>query len=398
MDFRKLIDAVDSMQKEAKKEPERKVYKTVSDVVADLKNVVFAEPSKSDTKYSSANIQKWTDPRAEAAYKISELSSRIKNNDDLSLFLSNLSGHLHDDNKKVTPPIAKLVKIVLDKHKEMKVEKDPDSEIPYDDGGDNEFEGNAYANAVRKAKMDGKKKGDKIQGPDGEEITLEKEESKEFSDKEIKMAFGVLNDPRYHQGNYSGAVDTIEKIAKGLSKHPSVANALKRANESHDPQSEPTIRQMSDEDLADFLGVDVNEVKRDREAAEEAAEEKNQDYAMDNMESVEENWFNGLTDVTLNGDEFYENFGWIGYDDDSIEEAEYQGRKVKLGKPMRGDVKKFKVYVKNPKGNVVKVNFGDPDMKIKRSNPKRRKSFRARHNCDNPGPRTKARYWSCRKW
>ena len=79
-------------------------------------------------------------------------------------------------------------------------------------------------------------------------------------------------------------------------------------------------------------------------------------------------------------------------------EAEYQGRDVPLGKPMQGDVKKFKVYVKNPAGNVVKVNFGDPNMRIKKSNPARRKSFRARHNCDNPGPRTKARYWSCRKW
>lgn len=79
-------------------------------------------------------------------------------------------------------------------------------------------------------------------------------------------------------------------------------------------------------------------------------------------------------------------------------EAEYQGRNVPLGKPMAGDVKKSKVYVKNAKGNVVKVNFGDPNMKIKKSNPKRRKSFRARHNCANPGPRTSARYWSCRAW
>lgn len=81
-----------------------------------------------------------------------------------------------------------------------------------------------------------------------------------------------------------------------------------------------------------------------------------------------------------------------------VNEAEYRGRKVSLGKPMKGDVKKSKVYVKGPKGNVVKVNFGDPNMKIKKSNPKRRKSFRARHNCDNPGPRWKARYWSCRAW
>lgn len=84
---------------------------------------------------------------------------------------------------------------------------------------------------------------------------------------------------------------------------------------------------------------------------------------------------------------------------DVLEEAEYQGRSVPLGKPMKGDVKKFKVYVRDPKtGNVKKVNFGDKKMRIKKSNPARRKSFRARHNCANPGPRTKARYWSCRKW
>jgi hypothetical protein len=86
-------------------------------------------------------------------------------------------------------------------------------------------------------------------------------------------------------------------------------------------------------------------------------------------------------------------------DFEEMSEAEYQGRKVQLGKPMQGDVKKFKVYVKDPKtGNVKKVNFGDKTMRIKKSNPARRRSFRARHNCDNPGPRTKARYWSCRKW
>lgn len=105
-----------------------------------------------------------------------------------------------------------------------------------------------------------------------------------------------------------------------------------------------------------------------------------------------------LDEITLDGDDFYEEYGVMWYNEDELDEAEYQGRKVPLGKPMRGDVKKFKVYVKNPKGNIVKVNFGDPDMKIKKSNPERRRSFRARHNCDNPGPRHKARYWSCRKW
>jgi len=107
-------------------------------------------------------------------------------------------------------------------------------------------------------------------------------------------------------------------------------------------------------------------------------------------------------------EDFEEVLGPLGFPEDETElfDAEYRGRKVPLNKPMRGDVKKFKVYVKDPKtGNVKKVNFGHggtsakrPTMRIRKSNPKARKSFRARHNCANPGPKTKARYWSCRKW
>ena len=83
---------------------------------------------------------------------------------------------------------------------------------------------------------------------------------------------------------------------------------------------------------------------------------------------------------------------------EQLDEAEYQGRKVPLGKPMKGDVKKSKVYVRKPNGKVVKVNFGDKNMRIKKNIPGRRKNFRARHHCSNPGPRWKARYWSCRAW
>jgi hypothetical protein len=83
---------------------------------------------------------------------------------------------------------------------------------------------------------------------------------------------------------------------------------------------------------------------------------------------------------------------------EQLGEAEYQGRKVALGKPMRGDVKKFKVFVKNKKGNVVKVNFGDKKMRIKKNIPGRRKNFRARHRCHTAKDRTSARYWSCRAW
>lgn len=118
---------------------------------------------------------------------------------------------------------------------------------------------------------------------------------------------------------------------------------------------------------------------------------------------------NKSIEITLEDDQdFHEEFGYLGYPEQEIWEAEYQGRKVPLNKPMRGDVKKFKVYVKDPKtGNVKMVRFGhqgggknkdSKTMRIKKSNAARRKSFRARHNCSNPGPRTKARYWSCRAW
>jgi hypothetical protein len=135
------------------------------------------------------------------------------------------------------------------------------------------------------------------------------------------------------------------------------------------------------------------------------------------MENYSEELYN---EFKLSIDENIEEYDVENYEDlkefihflknmkEDITEAEYQGREVKLNKPMRGDVKKFKVYVKNPKGNVVKVNFGhggtsakkagEETMRIKKDNPERRASFRARHNCDNPGPRHKARYWSCKAW
>jgi len=134
----------------------------------------------------------------------------------------------------------------------------------------------------------------------------------------------------------------------------------------------------------------------DHEAALEAAQEDYDETArrmMSKFEDVDD-------EQTFEGEEFFNYYGYLPWHEDvPVEEAEYRGRKVPLGKPMRGDVKKFKVYVRDPKTkNIKKVNFGDPNMKIKKSNPARRRSFRARHNCDNPGPRTKARYWSCRKW
>ena len=132
-----------------------------------------------------------------------------------------------------------------------------------------------------------------------------------------------------------------------------------------------------------------NEVKMTKSQLKEIIKEE-----LENVMFESEEYYH-ITDATYDDGSIAED---VEFWDDVIEEAEYRGRKVKLNKPMRGDVKKSKVYVKNAKGNVVKVNFGDKKMKIKKSNPKRRKSFRARHNCKNPGPKWKARYWSCKAW
>ena len=747
MDFRKLIDTIDSIQNqpelEAKKEPERKVYKTVSDVVNDLKDAVFAEPSKTQTKYSSANIKKFADPRAEAAFKVGELASRINNNDELSMFLDTLASKVNNPEFEISPAVNKVVQAVLDKHSEMHIEKDPDSDIPYDDNDDDEKEESissalnnldsevgeakpAYykqtiesleqlkKNCIRistDTRMGMSTKAEHIErmfseyeqmmaGAEGPSEAVKEEDPKELDfdkdtwplaggdfpdfwycdncgkaasgggscpscgaergfgestevteapmtgmlDADVADVFGSADrfikniENSFKDGNVKVEKEPIEVkktlpnpsktlrvlwdkepikrgngywqaiqwadgsvhyvpmaddgtpiwtgevpntmrntykqkgfglstsnggkyVQKGnvwMTREQDIDNKMKQAdadakatderNKVYDLQTLYVLNQMgysslkaaeqahakmspadqekmesefeagmakaptdmetlkmapskkgatgSDADVQaaikllkskgydvakksgdlddpttkipqtgskpkanepevistdihsegkkakpDFLDVDNDKNKKetfkkalkDKEKQKESVNEEvadkqdalkhlqklmlmpsimknkemfnkikaryNQLRANESVEGdVQESWFNDLTDVTLNGDEFYEAFGWIGIDEDAIDEAEYQGRKVKLGKPMRGDVKKFKVYVKNPKGNVVKVNFGDPDMKIKKSNPARRKSFRARHNCDSPGPRHKARYWSCRKW
>ena len=157
----------------------------------------------------------------------------------------------------------------------------------------------------------------------------------------------------------------------------------------------PLERQLSEEEATEYAKRLANYM------FEQGYEDFDIEVSTDLTDDLEEETYD-------DDDEFYEQYGmlWYNEDDDPIDEAEYQGRKVKLGKPMAGDVKKFKVYVKDPKtGNVKKVNFGHggssvkgKSMRIRKNNPAARRSFRARHNCDNPGLRTKARYWSCRKW
>ena len=189
--------------------------------------------------------------------------------------------------------------------------------------------------------------------------------------------------------------DAIKMFQKKIDKQGRVTNArdeehLSNLIKLYVKMGGKGIKEAS---LGDKFNKRINQYKKKIEKEKEAYRKAREMQARKNKrESVEESY------------DLWAEDGSFGYTMSGLVEAEYQGRKVKLGKPMRGDVKKFKVYVKNPAGNVVKVNFGQGKknpggtMRIRKSNPKARANFRARHNCDNPGPRHKARYWSCRKW
>ena len=213
-------------------------------------------------------------------------------------------------------------------------------------------------------------------------------------------------------GNMTGAVKGIEKIRRGLSRHKRVKVALKKYNES--------VKEGLGDKFSKKLSKYNKKNQKSRDAMKKYAKLKKKEsvdeargtcwvgYQQKGMKDkggkMVPNCVKEITEIYYEVDGKGYGYTFEHINDGKLNEAEYQGRKVKLGKPMQGDAKKFKVYVKNPKGNVVKVNFGQGGdakggtMKIRKSNPGARKSFRARHNCDSPGPRHKARYWSCRKW
>ena len=189
--------------------------------------------------------------------------------------------------------------------------------------------------------------------------------------------------------------DAIKMFQKKIKKQGSVTNAR---DEDHLKNLIKVYKQMGGKGVKEGLG--------DRMAKKL---KKHKGVNLKKKKIKEDVFFESTTENGMTTNHIYYEIDGKGYGytlefANDLNEAEYQGRKVKLGKIMQGDVKKFKVYVKNPKGNVVKVNFGQGGdakggtMRIRKSNPKARANFRARHNCDNPGPRHKARYWSCRKW
>ena len=224
---------------------------------------------------------------------------------------------------------------------------------------------------------------------------------------EIRTLIGEEDLHRWFKGG--GWVDVVDGDAcareKGETATPKCVSRAKRASMS-DKERKSAQRRKRKKDpnqpkksgAAKPTYVSTDKPKKKKSKKKESLDmqlNKNLLLSIIKEELSDMTYYYHITDATYDDGTLVED---LEFWDDVIEEAEYQGRKVTLNKPTRGDVKKSKVYVKNAKGNVVKVNFGDKKMKIKKSNPKRRKSFRARHNCKNPGPKWKARYWSCKNW
>ena len=209
-------------------------------------------------------------------------------------------------------------------------------------------------------------------------------------------------------GNMTNAVKKIEKMAKGLSKNGRVQYALQQANEGLGDKFSKKLSKFNKKNQKSRDAMKKYAKLKKKESVDEARGTCWVGYQQKGMKDkggkMVPNCVREITEIYYEVDGKGYGYTFEHINDGKLNEAEYQGRKVKLGKPTQGDAKKFKVYVKNPKGNVVKVNFGQGGkakggtMKIRKSNPKARANFRARHNCDNPGPRHKARYWSCRKW
>ena len=510
MDFRELINKIDSINSEAKKEPERLAF---ADAIDHVKDIKFTPPLPSGIKFSSANNVKFkgqdiNDPKVKLALfqdelknsparLLGEIGSRIKPTSDAQM---DLSGHIASMGEKLasgnnqlgslSEPEKKLaIEAIKAALRGMELERDPD-QSEYKDDEDDSMESslpwkkyessekqddkveegdNIYHSCVKSFKHEKFGEGEVLHGEhtlseSGEvshyDAKFVREDGSQFIVRNIPVANmkecvvvehghpkkkkkvkeeEVVDEAHYQDWKRKTIPVNKDVELAGDSIWDKEGTNPKSVNvkairvtyeidtESDDAEDRDTtyVSVQVEHDgpwtiytdtgferaISQMIGIDVEFTEQGMQDDGEASLEGSvatKDIPADAkpLESIkqegdlkyDEDWFQGQTAVTLEGDSFYETFGWIGENDENIEEAEYQGRTVKLNKPMRGDVKKFKVYVKNPKDNVVKVNFGDPDMKIKKSNPARRRSFRARHNCDTPGPKHKARYWSCRKW
>ena len=255
-----------------------------------------------------------------------------------------------------------IVKNVIDEATEAKEERNyPKSPTGMGHGPDADFQNQPpeMQTAIKFHLLNGK---DYLEAVKAAKVHVKKE-------TELKEKYG----PRY--------VSPASKIERAM--------AAAMAARGVKPDSSDKYRQEMEKNSAAYKKIlDGEAAAKNKTTNEEVLGCDIDDLTEEELGFTEENFI-------PSGNELYEDWNELE------EEAEYQGRKVKLGKPFLtpGGPKKRSVYVKNEGGNVVKVNFGDPNMTIKKNIPARRKSFRARHHCDtNPGPRTKARYWSCKAW
>ena len=414
MDFRTLINKLDSFNTEAKKEPERMKF---SDAINHVKDITFTPPTPAQNEYSIANNiafkgKDLTDPKVRLAlYQdelkrspgrlLGEIAQRIKPTSDAQIELSMFIGELSEKQKGTLSKEEQTLafEVIKQAIRNMDIERDADQSTYKD------------SDAPDASEMESTNEADF----DRDSVTYD--EVLPFVKMTYKTLLTDLQTARKDIETYKAGGDTgeeggdIDMIMPYLRDLKDMQVNVKKILDNPDMDIETVVDYMMPADLdtsprEELIGRFKKSFAKDPQLAKRLFKDPQLDFYSEDVEATDveekedkvEEWFKGQTDVSFNGDEFYEAFGWIEENDENVVEAEYQGRTVKLNKPMRGDVKKFKVYVKNPKGNVVKVNSGDPDMRIKKSNPARRRSFRARHNCDNPGPKTKARYWSCRKW
>jgi len=388
-----------------------------SDAINHVKDITFTPPTPAQNEYSIANNiafkgKDLTDPKVRLAlYQdelkrspgrlLGEIAQRIKPTSDAQIELSMFIGELSEKQKGTLSKEEQTLafEVIKQAIRNMDIERDADQSTYKD------------SDAPDASEMESTNEADF----DRDSVTYD--EVLPFVKMTYKTLLTDLQTARKDIETYKAGGDTgeeggdIDMIMPYLRDLKDMQVNVKKILDNPDMDIETVVDYMMPADLdtsprEELIGRFKKSFAKDPQLAKRLFKDPQLDFYSEDVEATDveekedkvEEWFKGQTDVSFNGDEFYEAFGWIEENDENVVEAEYQGRTVKLNKPMRGDVKKFKVYVKNPKGNVVKVNFGDPDMRIKKSNPARRRSFRARHNCDNPGPKTKARYWSCRKW
>lgn len=198
--------------------------------------------------------------------------------------------------------------------------------------------------------------------------------NEEFTDKQIEML----------RKEY----ETLQKMDVTSKAYKNLIVLLNKLDQKH-------LKRLASANIKFVSALAKNRVKKSTN--EDAQVTKSSDE-LQKQSGVNERCWDGYKPTP--GKKAYEKGSCMKEDDDLQEEAEHEGKKVTLNKPFRtpDGPKKFAVYVKNDKGNVVKVTFGDPNMEIKRDDPDRRSNYRARHNCSDPGPKWKANYWSCKMW